>query len=89
MVGPEVRPKLATGAENGDMTTTASGRRSRRDGPGELAELLVAWRGRLRPADVGYVAGSNRKVPGLRREEVAILADVSTDYLERLERGGR
>lgn len=67
------------------MTTAA--RRSRRDGPGELGELLVAWRKRLRPADVGFVAGSNRKVQGLRREEVAVLANVSTDYVERLEQG--
>lgn len=56
-------------------------------GPGELATLLVAWRRRLRPEDVGMPGGSGRRVPGLRRAEVAVLAGISTDYLERLEQG--
>ena len=46
-----------------------------------LAEYLTTRRERLQPEDVGLVAGaSRRRVPGLRREEVAILAGISTDY---------
>jgi transcriptional regulator with XRE-family HTH domain len=52
-----------------------------------LADLLRAARGRLRPEDVGLPAGTRRRVPGLRREEVAQLAGLSVDYLTRLEQG--
>jgi transcriptional regulator with XRE-family HTH domain len=51
----------------------------------ELAQFLRSRREALRPADVGMVAGARRRTPGLRREEVAVLADISTDYYERLE----
>jgi transcriptional regulator with XRE-family HTH domain len=51
----------------------------------ELASCLRAWRQRLSPADAGLPAGTARRVPGLRREEVAMLAGVSVDYLSRLE----
>jgi transcriptional regulator with XRE-family HTH domain len=53
----------------------------------ELGGCLRAWRDRLSPADAGLPAGSQRRVPGLRREEVAQLAGVSLDYLSRLEQG--
>ncbi|WP_138758387.1 helix-turn-helix transcriptional regulator [Modestobacter altitudinis] len=53
---------------------------------GDFAALLRAWRERLRPAAVGFPAG-NRRTSGLRREEVALLAGVSVDYLVRLEQG--
>jgi transcriptional regulator with XRE-family HTH domain len=53
----------------------------------ELATCLRSWRDRLRPADVGLPAGSLRRAPGLRREEVAQLAGLSVDYLARLEQG--
>lgn len=53
----------------------------------ELAGCLRAWRERLTPAEAGLLAGSKRRVPGLRREEVASLAGVSVDYLSRLEQG--
>ena len=52
-----------------------------------LAEALRAARRRLRPDDVGLPAGTRRRVPGLRREEVAQLAGLSVDYLSRLEQG--
>ncbi|MBF6211054.1 helix-turn-helix domain-containing protein [Nocardia puris] len=52
-----------------------------------FAEFLVARRGELRPADVGLPEGGRRRTPGLRREEVAVLAGVSADYLARLEQG--
>ena len=53
---------------------------------GELATLLRAWRERLQPAAVGYPTGQ-RRTAGLRREEVALLAGLSVDYLVRLEQG--
>jgi transcriptional regulator with XRE-family HTH domain len=55
---------------------------------GRLAEYLRARRERLRPEDVGLAVGpGQRRVAGLRREEVAILAGISTDYYLRLEQG--
>nr|WP_157226678.1 helix-turn-helix transcriptional regulator [Gordonia soli] len=53
----------------------------------EFADVLRAWRDRVRPADVGLPAGTGRRTPGLRREELAMLADVSVDYIVRLEQG--
>lgn len=51
----------------------------------DFGEFLRARRDALRPADVGLVPGGRRRAPGLRRSEVALLADVSVDYYERLE----
>ncbi len=53
----------------------------------ELREFLRGRRARLRPEDVGLPAAGRRRVPGLRREEVALLAGVSLDYYARLEQG--
>lgn len=50
-----------------------------------LADLLRSRRERLTPADVGVPHGSRRRTPGLRRDEVAGLAAISTDYYTRLE----
>jgi len=52
-----------------------------------LAEYLRARRGSLTPEDVGYPRDSNRRVQGLRREEVAQLAGISLEYYVRLEQG--
>lgn len=58
------------------------------DTPAELGEFLRTRRGRLRPEDVGLVSyGVRRRVPGLRREELAQLAGVSAAYYTRLEQG--
>lgn len=58
------------------------------DNRSEVREFLVSRRGRVTPAQAGLSAyGGNRRVPGLRREEVALLAGVSVDYYTRLERG--
>ncbi|MFJ2399036.1 helix-turn-helix transcriptional regulator [Streptomyces sp. NPDC087843] len=55
---------------------------------GELGDFLRSRRARLRPEDAGTAfSGGARRVPGLRREEVAHLAGVSTDYYARLEQG--
>ncbi|MFI1355390.1 helix-turn-helix transcriptional regulator [Streptomyces sp. NPDC020898] len=51
----------------------------------ELAEFLRRRRDSLRPHDVGMVEGPRRRTQGLRREEVAQLAGMSTDYYARLE----
>ncbi|MBB5111328.1 helix-turn-helix transcriptional regulator [Micromonospora echinospora] len=53
----------------------------------ELGAFLRARRGRLRPRDVGLEPGGRRKVTGLRREELALLAGLSTDYYQRMEQG--
>ncbi|MFE2146556.1 helix-turn-helix domain-containing protein [Streptomyces sp. NPDC059456] len=52
-----------------------------------LGEFLRARREALGPQDVGLAAHGRRRVPGLRREEVALLAGVSSDYYMRLEQG--
>lgn len=55
---------------------------------GHLAEFLQARRSRLRPDDVGLQTyGERRRVPGLRREELAMLAGISAPYYARLEQG--
>jgi transcriptional regulator with XRE-family HTH domain len=54
----------------------------------QLGEFLRTRRDRLQPGEAGLSAtGSGRRVPGLRREELAGLAEVSPDYLRRLEQG--
>ncbi|WP_129311508.1 helix-turn-helix transcriptional regulator [Streptomyces sp. L2] len=53
----------------------------------ELGAFLRSRRERVRPADVGLPTGPRRRVPGLRREEVAQLAGASVDYYNELERG--
>jgi MmyB-like transcription regulator ligand binding domain/Helix-turn-helix domain len=50
-----------------------------------LAHLLRSRRSRLSPVDVGLPPGVRRRTPGLRRDEVASLAAISTDYYTRLE----
>jgi transcriptional regulator with XRE-family HTH domain len=53
----------------------------------QLAEFLRDRRARVQPADVGLPISARRRTPGLRREEVARLADISVDYYIRLEQG--
>ncbi|MGW3623342.1 helix-turn-helix transcriptional regulator [Streptomyces sp. NPDC000880] len=58
------------------------------DQSAELREFLRSRRARLSPADAGIpTTATTRRVPGLRREELAQLAGVSTDYYTRLEQG--
>ena len=57
------------------------------DGENRLGEYLSARRALVTPHQAGIPAGSGRRVPGLRREEVALLAGISADYYFRLERG--
>ena len=53
----------------------------------EVGEFLRSRRARVSPDSAGILAGGRRRVPGLRREEVAMLANVSVDYYARMERG--
>ena len=55
--------------------------------PNELGEFLRSRRSRLSPIEVGLHGGTARRVTGLRREELAVLAGVSADYYARLEQG--
>jgi transcriptional regulator with XRE-family HTH domain len=62
------------------MTTESAAER-------ELGSFLRSRRERTRPEELGLEPGARRKVEGLRREEVAALAGLSTDYYQRLEQG--
>lgn len=76
------RAREDVGVPNGSIggVDLGSGRR-------ELADLLRSRRARLKPGDVGLPAGTRRRTPGLRREEVALLANVSSTYYTFLEQG--
>lgn len=54
---------------------------------GELGRALRQWRDRTTPAAVGLQAHGQRRAAGLRREELALLAGLSVDYITRLEQG--
>ena len=62
------------------MADTAQARR-------QIADLLRSRRARIRPEDAGLPAAPRRRSPGLRREEVAVLAGVSTTWYTYLEQG--
>ncbi|MFC3996100.1 helix-turn-helix transcriptional regulator [Nocardiopsis sediminis] len=53
----------------------------------DLGDFLRSRRARLRPEDVDMLSSGTRRVAGLRREEIAVLADVNVDYYTRLEQG--
>jgi transcriptional regulator with XRE-family HTH domain len=54
---------------------------------GEIRDFLTSRRARITPAQAGLPTGARRRVAGLRREEVAVLAGVSTEWYTRLEKG--
>ncbi|MFT3942459.1 MAG: helix-turn-helix transcriptional regulator [Ancrocorticia sp.] len=54
----------------------------------EVRDFLTSRRARIKPEQVGLPSGKNRRVAGLRRSEVATLANLSVEYYSRLERGG-
>jgi transcriptional regulator with XRE-family HTH domain len=66
-----------------DGTARKAGERRR----AELGEFLKARRARLSPGDFGMPAGARRRTPGLRREEVALLAGVGVTWYTWLEQG--
>lgn len=55
--------------------------------PWEFGTMVRRARERVSPEAVGVPVGRRRRAPGLRREELAVLAGISTDYLTRLEQG--
>ena len=58
------------------------------DAAGDIREFLTSRRARITPDEAGLPAfGTNRRVKGLRREEVAMLAGISVEYYTRFERG--
>ncbi|MFF8618546.1 helix-turn-helix transcriptional regulator [Streptomyces sp. NPDC015350] len=57
------------------------------DNQAEVREFLTSRRAKIAPEQAGLPAGPRRRVPGLRRSEVAALADVSVEYYAKLERG--
>ncbi|GAA1031523.1 MULTISPECIES: helix-turn-helix transcriptional regulator [Amycolatopsis] len=54
---------------------------------GEIRHFLASRRAKITPAEAGLPTSARRRVPGLRREEVAVLAGVSTEWYTRLEKG--
>ncbi|TMR90471.1 helix-turn-helix transcriptional regulator, partial [Nonomuraea basaltis] len=57
------------------------------DNRDEIRDFLTSRRARITPEQAGLAPGGRRRVPGLRREEVAVLAGVSTEWYTRLEKG--
>src|SRR5829696_6318450 len=57
------------------------------DNRAEVREFLISRRAKLTPQRAGLPTAGNRRVPGLRRGEVAALAGVSIEYYSKLERG--
>src|SRR6478752_9024896 len=57
------------------------------DNKAEVREFLMSRRAKVSPEQAGLPSGPNRRVAGLRRTEVATLADVSVEYYAKLERG--
>ncbi|MEV4639091.1 helix-turn-helix transcriptional regulator [Actinoplanes sp. NPDC049548] len=53
----------------------------------EFGQAVRRWRDRVSPEAAGLPAGRQRRAPGLRREELALLAGISVDYVTRLEQG--
>jgi len=75
---------------NGSTPIAGAGNRSLAgvDSRNDIREFLATRRARITPQQAGLATyGGRRRVPGLRREEVALLAGVSVDYYNRLERG--
>jgi hypothetical protein len=69
------------------MTGSNDNRNARGDVRGEIREFLSTRRARISPEHAGLPAygGARRRVSGLRREEVALLAGISKEYHTRLE----
>jgi transcriptional regulator with XRE-family HTH domain len=80
--------RRANGTDRSGLDRTSTGRsRTDRARRAELGGFLKARRARLRPDDVGLPAGPRRRTPGLRREEVALLAGVGVSWYTWLEQG--
>ena len=71
------------------MAASNDNRDTRSDVRGEIREFLSTRRAKISPQQAGLpvYGGDRRRVTGLRREEVALLAGISSEYYTRLERG--
>lgn len=86
----ETQPVPSSGGGPSDLPLASPGRgRSalERERANPLGSYLRARRERVTPEQVGLARHGVRRVPGLRREELALLAGISADYYLRLERG--
>lgn len=82
-----VRPGLSWG-QQGQVRAGAAAYSGAMDSSGNrLGDYLRARRELVKPEEVGLPSGGRRRVPGLRREELAMLAGISGDYYLRLEQG--
>lgn len=87
--------KRAGRVHGGTSSTPLSGRKLRNlndmemepDNRADIRHFLVTRRARITPEQAGLPTSARRRVPGLRREEVAVLAGVSTEWYTRLEKG--
>lgn len=77
----QVRTRRPPGGQGGSLVAVSEENRR------ELANFLQSRRARITPADVGLPAGPRRRAPGLRREEVAVLAGLSPTWYTYLEQG--
>ncbi|MFD9910941.1 helix-turn-helix transcriptional regulator [Streptomyces sp. NPDC059063] len=76
---------MTGGAVTGQAGERFDGAKARRRS--ELRDFLMSRRARVRPADAGLPEGGRRRTPGLRREEVAVLAGVGASWYQWLEQG--
>jgi transcriptional regulator with XRE-family HTH domain len=94
-VGPLPRKHRIAGSESPSWSgyrqylpaSAWAGYAGRIDTKSEIRDFLTSRRARVTPEQAGIPTYGERRVPGLRREEVAVLAGVSVDYYTRLERG--
>ena len=83
-VGDRVERGTGRDSQVADVVRSVDGVTAKDD----LREFLATRRAKLTPQQAGLpVYGANRRVTGLRREEVALLAGISVEYYTRLERG--
>src|SRR3982751_4088674 len=78
---------LSEGYHEGTPIPPRAGYGDHVDAGNDIAEFLTTRRAKLTPEQAGLPSYGKRRVPGLRREEVASLAGVSVEYYKRLERG--
>src|SRR4051812_3042914 len=82
-----LRGPLLPGTDRAPQPATEASSVKAMDIRSEVRDFLTSRRGRITPEDAGLNVFGTRRVPGLRREEVASLAGLSVDYYNRLERG--
>src|SRR4051794_25235954 len=83
----KVRGLLLPGTDRAPQRSATAPNLEAMDTRSEIRDFLTTRRARITPEDAGLKVFGQRRVPGLRREEVATLAGLSVDYYNRLERG--